>query len=86
MAANNIVKLNTDRITKVTIFGYTSRDITKEYNYFVGSIVHDEEVENSTKYRLAANTPVIPCYHVPLRQGCKIRDCLAWRFKRRWKV
>ena len=69
----NIMKLNSEPISKVTYFRDSKRDITKEYNYFVGSIVSSQEVENSTKYNLKANTPVIPCYHVPLRQGCKIR-------------
>ncbi|KAK8847864.1 hypothetical protein M9Y10_018900 [Tritrichomonas musculus] len=71
--SNITIKLNTEPISKVTYFRDGKHDIKKEYNYFVGTIINSSEIENSTKYTLKANLPVIPCYRIPIHSGCQIR-------------
>lgn len=68
-----IEKLNNETISKVTYFRDTTRNQTKEYNYFIGSVISSKEVENSTKYTLKSDTPIIPCYRVPIHKGCRIK-------------
>lgn len=73
---HTIEKLSKELITKVTYFKDSTRDKTKEYNYFVGSVISSQEVENSTKYTLKSNTPNIPCYQIPIHKGCPIK--IVW--------
>lgn len=72
----HIEKLNSKLITTVTYFKDSTRDITKEYNYFVGSVISSEEVENSTKYTLKSNTHKGEFYQIPIREGCRIK--IVW--------
>lgn len=76
VSSHTIEKLNNEPISDVTNYKDTTRDIAKEYNYFVGSVVSSVEVENSTKYTLKSNTPVAPFYRVPIRPGCPIK--IVW--------
>lgn len=76
VSSQKIEKLNNDIITNVTFFKDSTRDKAKEYNYFIGSVVSSKEIENSTKYTLKAETPVIPCYRVPIHSGCPIK--IVW--------
>lgn len=70
---NTIIKLNSEPMTKVTYYIDNTIDRTKDYYFFIGSVISSQEVENCSKYFLKGNTPCIPCYKVPLRKGCTIR-------------
>lgn len=73
---NNVVKLNTEPIESVTYFYDKTHDKTKTYKYFVGSIVNQKEVENSTEFVLQANTADIPCIRIPIKNGTRFR--IVW--------
>lgn len=68
-----IEKLNNEIITQVTYFCDTTRNRTKDYNYFIGSVLSSNEVNNSTKYNLKSDTPVVPLYRVPIHKVCRIK-------------
>ncbi|OHT01387.1 FG-GAP repeat family protein [Tritrichomonas foetus] len=67
------VKLNENPIDKVTYFIDNTFDKTKGFEYFVGSIINNVEVENSSYSYIQPNTQDIPCIKIPIRPGTRFR-------------
>ena len=65
--------MNNQSISTVTHFYDNTYDASKSYNYFVGSIVKGVEVENSSYYFIAANTPILDGFRVQIRPGASFR-------------
>ena len=67
--SNHTLKVNNQSISTITHFYDNTYDASKSYNYFVGSIVKGVEVENSSYYFIAANTPILDGFRVQIRPG-----------------